>query len=159
LDLAGANGAQLNEVAVKIPCKGVTIPSGTTTLVVHVYYPGFTGFGGMFANGDLLFHGGNTTGPAGFLAAAACGLNSPLAPSAIGFPNSNFLIAVKGVTGGPCAFALGDVDQNGVVNLLDVAPFVNRLTTGTFQCEADINGDGAVTLLDVAGFVVILTGG
>jgi hypothetical protein len=129
-------------------------------LVVHVDYPGFTGFAGMFANGDLLFHGGNATGPAGFLAADACGVGSPTDPAALGFPASNFMICVnEDMGGGGCMFALGDVNQDGLISLLDVAPFVNRLTTGTFQCEADINMDGAVTLLDVAGFVAILTGG
>ncbi len=54
---------------------------------------------------------------------------------------------------------LGDVNLDGVVSLLDVAPFVNRVTSGTFQAEADINGDGVVSLLDVAPFVDLLTGG
>jgi uncharacterized membrane protein len=56
-------------------------------------------------------------------------------------------------------FILGDVNGDGVVNLLDVQPFVVLLTTGGFQIEADINMDGVVDLLDVAGFVVLLTGG
>ncbi len=54
---------------------------------------------------------------------------------------------------------LGDVNGDGVVNLLDVAPFVNAVTTGTFIPEADINGDGVVNLLDIAPFVDLLTGG
>ena len=37
-----------------------------------------------------------------------------------------------------------DVNLDGVVNLLDVQPFVNLLTSGGFQVEADINGDGVV---------------
>ena len=52
---------------------------------------------------------------------------------------------------------LGDVNLDGVVNLLDVAPFVERILTGTFQAEADINQDGEVNLLDVAPFVELLT--
>lgn len=54
---------------------------------------------------------------------------------------------------------LGDVNLDGVVSLLDVAPFVNLITTGTFQAEGDINQDGVVSLLDVAPFVALLTGG
>lgn len=54
---------------------------------------------------------------------------------------------------------LGDVNLDGVVSLLDVAPFVNVLTSGMFQAEADVNQDGMVNLLDVAPFVEILTGG
>ena len=52
----------------------------------------------------------------------------------------------------------GDVNQDGVVNLLDVAPFVERISTGSYQAEADINGDGLVNLLDVAPFVGLLGG-
>ena len=53
---------------------------------------------------------------------------------------------------------LGDVNLDGVVNLLDVAPFVDLLTGGEFQFEADINQDGAVNLLDVGPFVELIAG-
>jgi hypothetical protein len=42
---------------------------------------------------------------------------------------------------------------------LDVDPFVDLITTGMFQDEADINLDGMVNLLDVEPFVSILAGG
>ncbi len=54
---------------------------------------------------------------------------------------------------------LGDVNLDGMVNLLDVDPFVNLLTIGDFQEEADINQDGEVNLLDVDPFVALLSGG
>ena len=53
---------------------------------------------------------------------------------------------------------LGDLNQDGCVDLLDVAPFVELITSGVFQIEADINNDGAINLLDVAPFVNLLTG-
>jgi len=53
----------------------------------------------------------------------------------------------------------GDVNGDDSVDLLDVTPFVNAVTGGTFQCEADINEDGSVNLLDVTPFVDLLTGG
>ncbi len=53
---------------------------------------------------------------------------------------------------------LGDVNLDGVVNLLDVAPFVELLSSGDFQAEADINQDGVVDLLDVQPFVDLLSG-
>ena len=53
---------------------------------------------------------------------------------------------------------IGDVNMDGMVNLLDVAPFVDLISTGTFQAEADINGDGVVNLLDVGPFVDLLAG-
>ena len=61
--------------------------------------------------------------------------------------------------GGSCSFAVGDVSQDGFVDLLDVSPFVTILTAGDFQCEADIDENGVVDLLDVSPFVDLLTGG
>lgn len=63
--------------------------------------------------------------------------------------------------GGPmdCDNPLGDVDGNGMVELLDVAPFVDAVLTNTFVCEADTNEDDVVDLLDVAPFVDILLNG
>ena len=53
---------------------------------------------------------------------------------------------------------IGDVNLDGVIDLLDVAPFIELLETGGYQIEADINQDGVVNLLDVAPFVDLLTG-
>ncbi len=53
---------------------------------------------------------------------------------------------------------LGDVNQDGVVNLLDVMPFVDALSSATFIDEADMNQDGLVNLLDVQPFVAALSG-
>ncbi len=58
----------------------------------------------------------------------------------------------------PDAVLLGDVNLDGVVNLLDVAPFVDVLSGGLFQAEADMNQDGVVNLLDVDAFVQTLGG-
>ena len=54
---------------------------------------------------------------------------------------------------------LGDVNQDGAVNLLDVENFVDRIATGVFQEEADCNQDDEVNLLDVNPFIQILAGG
>ena len=54
--------------------------------------------------------------------------------------------------------AFGDLNGDGVTNLLDVAPFVALLSNGGFQTEADINQDGVVNLLDVDPFILILGG-
>ena len=56
-------------------------------------------------------------------------------------------------------FILGDVNMDGMVNLLDVAPFVEVLVGGGFSCEADANQDGMVDLLDVAPFIDLISGG
>ncbi len=52
---------------------------------------------------------------------------------------------------------LGDINCDGVVDLLDVQPFVQLLQGGEFSDKADFDMDGAVTLLDVPLFVNALT--
>lgn len=52
---------------------------------------------------------------------------------------------------------IGDVNEDGVVDLLDVGPFVAILSQNGFQPEADINQDGIVDLLDVGSFVDIIS--
>ncbi len=54
---------------------------------------------------------------------------------------------------------LGDVNCDGEINILDVAPFVQAITNGPFSAKADINQDGVNDLLDVAPFVALITGG
>ena len=58
--------------------------------------------------------------------------------------------------GGGCDNDLGDLNGDGTVDLLDVAPFVDAIIAGTFVCEGDINEDGVVDLLDVQPFIDIL---
>ena len=53
---------------------------------------------------------------------------------------------------------LGDVNRDGSVDLLDVAPFVDLISNSGYQVEADVNQDGMVNLLDVQPFVDLLTG-
>ena len=53
---------------------------------------------------------------------------------------------------------LGDVNGDGLLNLLDVAPFVELLASGNYLGAADVNMDGSVNLLDVTGFVELLAG-
>ena len=53
---------------------------------------------------------------------------------------------------------LGDINGDSTVDLLDVAPFTDAVSNGTYIIEADINLDGEVNLLDVAGFIQLLSG-
>ena len=52
---------------------------------------------------------------------------------------------------------LGDVNMDGVVDFLDISPFITVLATGGFQEEADIDGNGSVDFLDISGFILILS--
>ena len=54
---------------------------------------------------------------------------------------------------------VGDVNNDGLVNLLDVAPFVEAISSGLFVLAADVTEDGFVNLLDVGPFVKLLSGG
>lgn len=51
---------------------------------------------------------------------------------------------------------LGDANGDNAVNLLDVAPFIEGLTSGEYNCALDMNQDCEVNLLDVDIFVSIL---
>ena len=53
---------------------------------------------------------------------------------------------------------LGDVDRNGTVNFFDITPFIDHLTNGTYQIEADANEDGFVNFFDISPFIGLLTG-
>lgn len=53
-------------------------------------------------------------------------------------------------------FLLGDVNLDGTVNFLDISPFIQRLSAGQFQAEADIDQNGAVNFLDISGFIALL---
>ena len=52
---------------------------------------------------------------------------------------------------------LGDVNQDGDVNILDISPFISILAAGDFQAEADTNEDGVVNFLDINSFIALLT--
>ena len=52
---------------------------------------------------------------------------------------------------------LGDVNQDGALNFLDISAFVSILTTGDYSAEADIDGDGVVNFLDISRFVALLS--
>ena len=54
---------------------------------------------------------------------------------------------------------IGDANLDGVVDLLDIQPFVDVLISGGFLLQADTNQDGVVDLLDIAGLVDLLIGG
>ncbi|MEM9411530.1 MAG: hypothetical protein AAGA30_10475 [Planctomycetota bacterium] len=53
---------------------------------------------------------------------------------------------------------VGDVNQDDTVDLLDIGPFVETISNGTYSVAADINCDGLVNLLDVDDFVQLLAG-
>ena len=47
----------------------------------------------------------------------------------------------------------GDINQDGFVSFLDIAPFIDLLTDNAFQAEADFDGNGVVDFLDISGLI------
>ena len=56
------------------------------------------------------------------------------------------------------AVLLGDCNMDGVVDFLDIGPFIGFLTSDSYLEEADCNQDGFVSFLDIFPFINILSG-
>ena len=54
-------------------------------------------------------------------------------------------------------FLLGDANQDGAVDFLDISPFIALLSNGDFLAEADIDGSGVVDFLDIGPFIALLS--
>ena len=52
---------------------------------------------------------------------------------------------------------LGDCNLDGVVNFLDISPFISILSTDGNLAEADVNQDGSVDFLDISPFISLLS--
>ncbi len=52
---------------------------------------------------------------------------------------------------------LGDCNLDGVVDFLDISPFINLLSSTTFLGQADCNEDGEVNFFDISPFIQILS--
>lgn len=53
---------------------------------------------------------------------------------------------------------LGDMDDNGVQNVLDLVLMVNQIVAGNFVAEGDLNEDGMLDILDVVLLLNIVLG-
>jgi|TARA_B100001971_G_scaffold35755_1_gene30818 hypothetical protein len=58
----------------------------------------------------------------------------------------------------PSEAITGDVNGDGVVNILDVVAAVNIVLSGEYQGSVDLNEDGSVDILDVILVVLIIQG-
>ena len=70
-------------------------------------------------------------------------------------PRGNIAAAIELL---PLDCLLADLNSDGVVDLLDVAPFIDAIEAGEYVCEADINEDLSVNLLDVPALIDLLNG-
>ena len=86
-----------------------------------------------------------------------------------GLTAADFTIEITSVNGGRGAisgfqivvgssFLLGDVNRDGMVTFLDIAPFIDVLASNGDQAEADIDGNGVVNFFDINPFILLLSG-
>ena len=61
-----------------------------------------------------------------------------------------------GSLGAPDSYILGDVNNDGIINILDVVQLVNFILIGEYDNSSDINEDGIVNILDVIQLVNII---
>ncbi|MBC8256477.1 MAG: hypothetical protein H8E85_04130, partial [Candidatus Marinimicrobia bacterium] len=48
---------------------------------------------------------------------------------------------------------LGDLNEDGVLNILDIVSLVNMVLAGEYSTNGDINGDGGLNILDIVSLV------
>ena len=70
---------------------------------------------------------------------------------------SNWIAATPTPGAFESEFLLGDVNQDGLVNFLDISPFISLLGSGGFLAEADVDGSGDVDFLDISPFITLLS--
>ena len=56
-------------------------------------------------------------------------------------------------------YNLGDVNQDGIIDVLDIVSIINMLLNNEYSITADINEDGDVNVLDVVLMVTVIFGG
>ncbi len=56
-------------------------------------------------------------------------------------------------------FILGDVNQDGILNILDIVIIYKQVLGNEYNLIADVNEDGFVNVLDVVIMVNIVLGG
>ena len=78
-----------------------------------------------------------------------------------GSTNRDLRFSISGVAAGDAPDVLkGDVNMDGIINFLDISPFILALSSpGGAPAEADCNCDGIVNFLDISPFILKLAGG
>jgi len=54
-------------------------------------------------------------------------------------------------------FLLGDCNIDGVVDFVDILPFISTLTTAEYLVQADTNEDGVIDFRDIVPFITLLS--
>ena len=73
------------------------------------------------------------------------------------FDYNQFAINLFTAAAGPAqSVLLGDCNLDGLVNFLDIAPFI-AILSGNYHATADTNEDGFVNFLDIGPFITLLS--
>jgi hypothetical protein len=56
-------------------------------------------------------------------------------------------------------YILGDINEDGILNVLDIVLMVNMILNNEYSIVGDVNEDGSINILDVVLMVNILVGG
>ena len=140
----------------------ITASNLEISLASGTYLIGITPMLNLAANGQEFFLDAGASGQTTFLNNPGQSLFDPIFGSET--INANNLDLPTSFTGMAIRIATaddvlkGDVNGDGSINLLDVAPFVDAISNGIYVPAADVNCDGVVNLLDVDPFVTLLSG-
>ena len=50
----------------------------------------------------------------------------------------------------------GDINGDGILNILDIVSLINLILSGDFEEAGDINGDGILNILDIVSLVNLI---
>ena len=54
---------------------------------------------------------------------------------------------------------LGDINGDGILNILDIVALVNLVFAGEYESMGDINGDDTLNILDIVSLAYLILGG
>ena len=52
----------------------------------------------------------------------------------------------------------GDLNDDGILNILDIVSLVNLVLSNNYEASGDINGDGLLNILDIVSLVNLILG-
>ncbi|MFP6577765.1 MAG: dockerin type I domain-containing protein, partial [Candidatus Nitrosopelagicus sp.] len=56
----------------------------------------------------------------------------------------------------PQNIVLGDINEDGIVNILDIVQVVNLVLENEYEANGDLNSDGIINVLDIVQLVNII---
>ena len=80
----------------------------------------------------------------------------------VGYPNNNYWGSAFGNYYYEDSVTLGDLNYDGIINVIDIVSMVNGILGGSFSSEefaaADMNSDGIINVVDIVSLVNLILG-